>query len=349
MKWLTNDKNEVVKNLLACIIIISCFFSLFYLVLGNDYIYGSHSDWRQQHILFPEYFRTLFYDTFDLFPDFAFNLGGGQNIYNFSYYSFLNPLVILSYLFPFIEMIDWYQIIGCIIPISSAILMYFYLKRRHSFLTSLNGKTVLTAKENGVIRIKLDKKLENEILFIRIKLGNYPSCEDNNMRITINGIGNKLTCKTWKYHVDNTIFDYAIYDTDSLKIKLTDGIYEIENVEYYLMDESYISDINNNIDEFVFDEEQTKGDKIVGNIDVTEDGYFTLSVPYDKGFKVYVDGEKIEYEKVNTAFIGFPINEGEHHIEIEYEAQFKKIGMILSLFGMVSYFLIVYKQNRGKI
>lgn len=169
------------------------------------------------------------------------------------------------------------------------------------------------------------------------------------MRITINGIGNKLTCKIWKYHVDNTTFDYAIYDTDSLKIKLTDGIYEIENVEYYLMDESYISDINNNIDEFVFDEEQTKGDKIVGNIDVTEDGYFTLSVPYDKGFKVYVDGEKIEYEKVNTAFIGFPINEGEHHIEIEYEAQFKKIGMILSLFGMVSYFLIVYKQNRGKI
>ena len=76
------------------------------------------------------------------------------------------------------------------------------------------------------------------------------------------------------------------------------------------------------------------------------DGYFTLSIPYDKGFKIKVDGQKVDYEMVNTSFIGFPISEGEHHIEIEYEAPFKKIGMSLSIFGFICYFIIIYKQKK---
>ena len=50
-----------------------------------DSVYGSQTDWSNQHFAIPEYFRTRFYATGELFPNFALHLGGGQNIYNFAY------------------------------------------------------------------------------------------------------------------------------------------------------------------------------------------------------------------------------------------------------------------------
>ena len=75
-----------------------------FIITHGEYVFGSKTDWGFQHFVFPEYFRMLFFDTHDLFPDFAFNIGGGQNIYYFAYYGLLSPITLLSYLLPFIPM-----------------------------------------------------------------------------------------------------------------------------------------------------------------------------------------------------------------------------------------------------
>ena len=55
-------------------------------------------------------------------------LGGGQNIYNFAYYGLYNPLYLLSYLLPFIEMTDYLQILAVLEQIADGILCYVWLK-----------------------------------------------------------------------------------------------------------------------------------------------------------------------------------------------------------------------------
>ena len=50
---------------------------------------------------------SSFYDTGQLFPEFAANIGGGQNIYNFSYYGLYSPLILPSYFLPFLKMSDY--------------------------------------------------------------------------------------------------------------------------------------------------------------------------------------------------------------------------------------------------
>ena len=47
-------------------------------------VFGSSIDWISQHSTLADYFRKRFYATGNLFPDFAWNLGGGQNIYHFA-------------------------------------------------------------------------------------------------------------------------------------------------------------------------------------------------------------------------------------------------------------------------
>ena len=69
-----------------------------------QYIYGSNVDFIRQHAIFPDYFRNLFYETGKIFPEFALHLGGGQNIFYFAYYGFLSPIVLFSYVLPFIDM-----------------------------------------------------------------------------------------------------------------------------------------------------------------------------------------------------------------------------------------------------
>lgn len=46
-------------------------------------VFGSSIDWISQHSTLADYFRKRFYATGNLFPDFAWNLGGGQNILPF--------------------------------------------------------------------------------------------------------------------------------------------------------------------------------------------------------------------------------------------------------------------------
>ena len=60
------------------------YLTIAFVITHGEFIFGSSMDWGFQHITFPEYFRMLFYNTGDLFPDFAFNIGAGQNIYYFA-------------------------------------------------------------------------------------------------------------------------------------------------------------------------------------------------------------------------------------------------------------------------
>ena len=95
-------------------------------------VFGSKVDWISQHSVIPDYFRQRFYATGDLFPDIAWNLGGGQNIYNFSYYGLFSPVILLSYLLPFVEM-DHYIMLTSILSFSaSSFLFYQWLKRNLS-------------------------------------------------------------------------------------------------------------------------------------------------------------------------------------------------------------------------
>ena len=87
-----NKNNELKKDIFAIFIYILTFVVIYLILTTDNHLFASNVDFRTQHYLIPEYFRTLFYSTGNLFPDFAFNLGSSQNIYYLSYYGLLNPI-----------------------------------------------------------------------------------------------------------------------------------------------------------------------------------------------------------------------------------------------------------------
>ena len=98
------------------------------LLMENNYVFGSKVDWFSQHTVISDYFRKIFYETGSFIPNFVFNLGSGQNIYNFSYYGLLSPIILISYFFPFLEMDIYVMIASVILYILSGIVCFKFLK-----------------------------------------------------------------------------------------------------------------------------------------------------------------------------------------------------------------------------
>lgn len=123
---------------LAVLIVAACWF-----FAGRYGVFGANMDWISQHSVFPEYFRQQFYQTGQFFPEYAANIGGGQNIYNFSYYGLYNPIVLIAYLLPFMKMSD-YLMAACVICLAvSVCLLYGWLKKRGFSTEIAQGVAVL--------------------------------------------------------------------------------------------------------------------------------------------------------------------------------------------------------------
>jgi len=70
------------------------------------------------------------------------------------------------------------------------------------------------------------------------------------------------------------------------------------------------------------------------------------TIPYDEGWKVYVDNEKVEIFETLDALVAFRIDEGEHNVELKYMPKSFVLGLIITLTCIVIFILtaIFYKK-----
>lgn len=122
--------NSMCRELGTVFILAALSFFFCWFFIGRFGIFGSKTDWISQHSVIPEYFRRQFYETGDFFPEFAPNIGGGQNIYNFSYYGLYSPVILFSYLMPSVKMGDYIMASSMGMAALSAILFYLWLRSR---------------------------------------------------------------------------------------------------------------------------------------------------------------------------------------------------------------------------
>jgi len=59
------------------------------------------------------------------------------------------------------------------------------------------------------------------------------------------------------------------------------------------------------------------------------------SIPYDEGWQVFVDGERVDIYEVCDSLIAFDITEGEHTIEMKYRSMYQIGGSLLFLAGLM--------------
>lgn len=86
--------------------------------------------------------------------------------------------------------------------------------------------------------------------------------------------------------------------------------------------------------------------KATGIINTKKEAVGVLSVPYQKGWQIKVNGKEVDPIRVNTAFLGFKLQKGENHIECIYINKYPVYGLILTCIGILIYLLFLIITRR---
>jgi uncharacterized membrane protein YfhO len=88
---------------------------------------------------------------------------------------------------------------------------------------------------------------------------------------------------------------------------------------------------------------------IEGNIDVKKDGLLYLSIPYEKGWKLYVDGVKTEIKPLEDAMITADLTKGYHEIKLTYSPDGFVLGVAVSIVGLAAFVvLMILKKKKSR-
>lgn len=88
--------------------------------------------------------------------------------------------------------------------------------------------------------------------------------------------------------------------------------------------------------------------EIKGEIDVKERGVLYLSIPYEKGWTIYVDGEKTRSMAVLDAMLGTEISSGHHEIVLKYSPDGFRTGLLISGGSVILLIVLVLCDRRSR-
>ncbi|NCC87219.1 MAG: hypothetical protein EOM05_05060 [Clostridia bacterium] len=94
---------------------------------------------------------------------------------------------------------------------------------------------------------------------------------------------------------------------------------------------------------------------IIGTVNAQKECVLYTSIPYDKSWKVIVDGEEVQSSKITSigdALLGVKIPAGQHNIEFKYQAKGLALGIIISAltaFALILYAFINKRKRKSTI
>lgn len=91
---------------------------------------------------------------------------------------------------------------------------------------------------------------------------------------------------------------------------------------------------------------------ICGEISCDKESMLVLSIPYNKGWKVRIDGVRSKILLANITFLGVVIPEGEHSVELVYEPNTFIIGRSCSFFAIILFgtlFIFLAKKEKSYV
>lgn len=126
--------------------LILLFIILITAVIPDGYVYGSNTDWLSQHVTLAETIRNACLEQHTLLPSWI-GLGGGSNGYQFAYYGFLRPDILIGCLLPQIPMVDIIIAYMTAVYLGSVLLVYIWLRaeRISPLLAWLGSMLFMTA------------------------------------------------------------------------------------------------------------------------------------------------------------------------------------------------------------
>ena len=114
-----------------------------------------------------------------------------------------------------------------------------------------------------------------------------------------------------------------------------------EKLEIYTIDMDKVRKFKDKTIEMQVDVNQQN--RIEGHITAPEDSVLFLTIPYEKGWRIWIDGEERESFSALDSFLAVEIEKGQHEIVLEYHIPGLWIGTVVSI---ISSLLLIWYGRR---
>ncbi len=136
------------------------------------------------------------------------------------------------------------------------------------------------------------------------------------------------------------ILHLGYFEADTAAL-LKNGVEDDETpkiqVDIYKMDESILRETLAMLSEDSLTNVTYDSTHINGEIELSKAGRLILSVPYEKGWTVVVDGEKTEPSLFGGTLMALDLEEGSHEISMHYVPYGRNAGLIISVIGIAAF------------
>lgn len=175
----------------------------------------------------------------------------------------------------------------------------------------------------------------------------FPSEYKRDTTLYLNGeeISEYFTNETWRIV---SIGAQTPGEDISLSMELdADKVYLANGVDYiYYLDEALFDEVMPQLGEQGYDIESFTDDHFVGTVTASEErSLFFLTIPYDEGWKVYVDGEQTQTVEVLDALTAVELTPGEHTVELKYEPSCVRYGALISASSLLVFSVILFLEQ----
>lgn len=89
--------------------------------------------------------------------------------------------------------------------------------------------------------------------------------------------------------------------------------------------------------------------RVQGQITLEEPGSLILSIPWEKGWTLFVNGEKARPRTFGGAFITLDLEPGEYTIDMQYVPHGKYLGILISLLSLACFGLFLWRGRKNQL
>ena len=126
------------------------------------------------------------------------------------------------------------------------------------------------------------------------------------------------------------------------------GVYSYDSFNVYSIPMNHYAEKITKLQQNCLQNIEVGTDQISGDITLDSAKLLCFATPFSTGWKAYVDGNNVKVCCLNERYLGIMIPAGEHTVRIAYTRPYGKIGLVISIIGIVTFCMIIFTEEKKK-
>lgn len=175
----------------------------------------------------------------------------------------------------------------------------------------------------------------------------YVTTSLDSISVSVTGNDGNISSKSYNSMTHRHILDLGNISAGStVSVSSSDSDVSLIQLYAYSFDSEIFYDTFNELNSNPMELTYFSDNLLKGNITVSKSGLLYTSIPYDKGWTVYVDGKEVKTYAFKDALLSIYLTEGNHNLEFKYSPVGFKPGILLTSMSVTIFVIIVIMNSR---